>query len=246
MPFISSIRRRYKPESNNTLENYNITGGNSVITAGGYRIHMFTSVGDHEFNIQSVNKQLENTLGLVGGTIDTEYLVVAGGGAGGTSGYGMGGGGAGGYQEGSVSRGPGSYPVTVGGGGPTGQTRGDDSVYSGVTSTGGGRGMPDRSSGTAHPGGSGGGGSGHQGGGGGGASGGGGGASAPGSHSNPNPPGGSGTPGQGSGGGNGHHSWPGSSGPGGPGTTSSISGSPTARGGGGSGGGHNPNHTSFG
>jgi hypothetical protein len=47
MPFISSLRRRYDgPVTGpSTLDQFKITGGDSIITAGGYRIHMFTSVG---------------------------------------------------------------------------------------------------------------------------------------------------------------------------------------------------------
>ena len=67
-----------------------------------------------------------------------EYLVVAGGGGGGTQG---GGGGAGGYREGTNF--PFStaiaYTVTVGAGGAA-NTNGSDSVFSTITSTGGGKG----------------------------------------------------------------------------------------------------------
>jgi len=245
MPFISSIRRRYKPETNNIDSNFKITGGNSVMTAGGYRIHMFTSVGEHTFSVQSINNQLSNTLGLRTEPLTTEYLVIAGGAAGGNVGYGMGGGGAGGYQSGNLGVDVGSAPVTVGDGGPRDALNAGNSVFSSITSTGGGRGQPDRSGGTAQPGGSGGGGSGHQGGGGGGAGGSGGAAFAPGTHSNPNGSGASGIPGQGSGGGNGHHGWPGGNGSGGSGVSSSISGSAVTRAGGGSGGGHSPTHTSW-
>jgi hypothetical protein len=94
-----------------------------------------------------------------------DYLVVAGGGG---AGYYGGGGGAGGYRTSfpggtklSVS---GSYPITVGAGGSYGScavsgTRGSDSIFSTITSTGGGGGQsyPD-SSNPQGPGGSGGGG----------------------------------------------------------------------------------------
>ena len=80
-----------------------------------YRAHIFTSSGT--FNIDSI--------GNLGDTV--EYLVVAGGGAGGTGYYG-GGGGAGGLRTNlsghpkagaayPVSASPGSYTITVGGGG---------------------------------------------------------------------------------------------------------------------------------
>jgi hypothetical protein len=73
--------------------------------------------------------------------ITADYLVIAGGGAGG-----VGGGGAGGYRT-SIGGSPlsltaTSYSVTVGAGGATGSppTSGSDSVFSTITSTGGGRG----------------------------------------------------------------------------------------------------------
>lgn len=74
-----------------------------------------------------------------------EYLVVAGGGGGGsgfdTGGhYSGGGGGAGGMRTGSLSVSGGvSYTVTVGAGG-SGNTQGNSSVFSSITSIGGGRG----------------------------------------------------------------------------------------------------------
>jgi len=82
------------------------TGGTQDTTSrSGYKIHTFTSPGNLE---------------VTSGAGDIEYLVIAGGGAGGgsvSSNLG-GGGGAGGYRTStSFSVTPGSYTVTVGGGG---------------------------------------------------------------------------------------------------------------------------------
>jgi hypothetical protein len=104
-----------------------------------YRAHIFTSSGT--FNVTAP--------GVFGDTV--EYLVVAGGGGGGGNPTdGGGGGGAGGLRTnltghplaGSafpVSTSPGSYTVTVGGGGAA-LNAGNNSVFGPITSTGGGRG----------------------------------------------------------------------------------------------------------
>ena len=94
------------------------TGG-VITTSGDYRIHTFTSSGT-----------LTVTSAPVGSTV--EYLVVAGGGEGG-----LGGGGAGGMRTGTLSIITSAYPVTVGAGGAG---NGSDSIFSTITSTGGGRG----------------------------------------------------------------------------------------------------------
>jgi hypothetical protein len=91
------------------------------------------------------------------GTLEVQYLVVAGGGSGGYTGYPSGGGGAGGLLTGattSLSKNT-NYTVTVGAGGSA--SNGSNSRFNAVTSTGGGRGGNGRSGGGA-TGGSGGGG----------------------------------------------------------------------------------------
>ena len=127
------------------------SGGNSCGTCGTYKYHTFTSPGT--FTVSSVGNP-------VGGPNSVDYLVVAGGGGGGTS-HG-GGGGAGGYRESSgtnsgsytvsplgacvaaipVSASPGSYPISIGGGGSAscGSKGGDGnpSTALGITSTAGG------------------------------------------------------------------------------------------------------------
>ena len=174
-----------------------------------------------------------------------DYLVVAGGGAG----AGYGGGGAGGFRTGTglpVSATPGSYAITVGGGGairsgsPASRGgSGNPSIFSTITSAGGGGGGADDSGGsTGVPGGSGGGGAGR-----------GDGSPLVGGSGNTPPtsppqgnPGGSGNTGNYTGGGGGGAGGSGGNAPtvvggnGGPGSSSSISGSPVTYAGGGGGG----------
>jgi len=129
------------------------TGGTET-TSGDYKIHKFTSSGNF----------VVSNAGLItpaGGSTDVSYMVVAGGGGGGT--VIGGGGGGGGYREGKVSgQSPWTasplaassgitmavqtYPVTVGGGGAivsgynNAPNKGNDSVFSTITSAGGGAG----------------------------------------------------------------------------------------------------------
>ena len=128
-----------------TLKGLTATGGViNEYTVGStiYRAHIFTSSGT--FNVSAIGNYGSNV----------EYLVVAGGGAGGGTGQ-AGGGGAGGFRTnlsghplaGSafpVSTSPGSYTVTVGGGGAPSPSvpgrKGNDSVFGSITSTGGGGG----------------------------------------------------------------------------------------------------------
>jgi len=250
------------------------TGG-TITQSGDFRIHTFTSPGTF-----TVNRVATESPAPAFNTVS--YMVVAGGGGGGAGNapaHGAGAGGAGGFREGknapvdSYTASPlnapagilvtaQGYPITVGGGGPSGPgcaacqaSDGSPSAFSTITSTGGGGGSgssyspPDsgaRMSG--RPGGSGGGGS---------------------SQGNPAPtPGGAGgsgntpsvSPPQGNDGGAGTDSPPNlltgggggatavggtgtacnSSGVGGAGATTSINGSPTAFAGGGGGGGAGP------
>ncbi len=104
------------------------TGG-TVIDSGGYRIHVFTSPGS--FVVSNAGP----------GTV--EYLVVAGGG-GGAGNYNAGG--AGGFRTATgfpVTAT--TYPITVGGGGAAGPygnnaSNGNPSIFSTITSAGGGYG----------------------------------------------------------------------------------------------------------
>jgi hypothetical protein len=121
-----------------TAEFVAATGG-TITTCGDYKIHSFTGPGT--FTVTNA--------GNPGGSSTVDYLVVAGGGAGGSSGptsYESGGGGAGGLRIAtSFSVSVTEFPITVGAGGtssPSGSTNGNQSIFSTITSAGGGRGSP--------------------------------------------------------------------------------------------------------
>ena len=115
------------------------TGG-TVSTTGDFKVHQFT--GDGDFIVSAGGGPL--------GKVD--YLVVGGGGGGGKRG---GGGGAGGHRTsfpspgcnaGTIPLTPGTYPITVGAGGPGCNNqpviaKGSSSVFSTITSAGGGGGL---------------------------------------------------------------------------------------------------------
>ena len=147
------------------------TGGAAVLTCGNFKTHVFTS--DSTFCVSQV--------GNPAGSTTVEYMVVAGGGSGGKASdlsvYSTGGGGAGGFRSysslptASPLNGPGAlpvsvqgYPVTVGAGGSGNYSSGSNSVFSTITSAGGGVGGINSTSGPnadrtpGLPGGSGGGG----------------------------------------------------------------------------------------
>jgi hypothetical protein len=145
------------------------TGGTITTVCSDYKVHTFTGPGT--FTVTCAGNAL--------GSNSVDYLVIGGGG--GASGDRGGGGGAGGYRfsngtaSGCYSAGPAplgasalpvaaqAYPITVGGGGagapgPTDAGSGNNSVFSTITSTGGGKSA--RQANTAGTGGSGGGGAG--------------------------------------------------------------------------------------
>ena len=163
----------WKPVNSNEVTNdlkYVTATGGTITTSGDYKIHTFT--GDGCFAVSCA--------GSVAGSDKVSYVVVGGGGGG--SGDGGGGGGAGGFREGKCTSDPytasplnapaglpvsvQTYPITVGGGGSGGPcapnfqgTSGSNSVFSTITSTGGGRsGTGGGGCGAGQPGGSGGGG----------------------------------------------------------------------------------------
>jgi len=134
------------------LQNYVTATGGTVTTSGDYKIHTFT--GDSCFVVSDAG-----TGQPFSGKVS--YLVVAGGGGGGGAQNGgnqrSGGGGAGGYREGRVASpdftasplvAPAgltvtatTYPITVGSGGAgtyNGRSSGSNSVFSTITSAGGG------------------------------------------------------------------------------------------------------------
>ena len=197
------------------------TGG-TITQVFGKTIHTFTATGSFIITDSSLTS--------------VDYLVVAGGGGGG---YFGGGGGAGGFRTGSgfsVSSTPGAYNITVGAGGEK-CSDGTPSIFSTITSTGGGGGAPD--AGGIQPGRSGGSGSGGRNSGTGGA-----GNTPPTSPPQGNPGGGSNSVANYAGGGGGGASQSGTDGAGstagngGDGTASTISGLTVTYAGGGGGGGY--------
>jgi len=159
-------------DSTNTDQSINpfieATGG-TITCCGDYKIHTFTGPGTF----------CVSNSGTPAGSTTVDYMVIAGGGAGGSNRGG--GGGAGGYREssgvasGGYSRSPlgacvsalpvtaTGYPITVGGGGAGGGpscvgSNGSNSIFSSITSAGGGfGGNKDISPINGNPGGSGGG-----------------------------------------------------------------------------------------
>jgi hypothetical protein len=132
-----------------TLPAFIVATGGTITTCGNYKIHSFTGPGT--FTVTNAGNPQGST------TVD--YLVVAGGGSGGSL-YAGGGGGAGGYREsvpspaawtasplanpgGSLPVAATAYPITVGGGGnitPNVGSQGTPSIFSTITSAGGGAG----------------------------------------------------------------------------------------------------------
>jgi hypothetical protein len=136
MPFISSVRGSYGPQGRfGRALGLSLSTGGTITTAGGYRIHTFTTVGSSTFEI--------------GGSGTVEYLVVAGGGGGGV--WVGSGAGAGGMRSGSLVVTPQTTTITVGAGGNgtrdeggsgsgpyVNAEKGGDSTFLTVTSNGGG------------------------------------------------------------------------------------------------------------
>jgi hypothetical protein len=135
----------YTNESNvgdNAFQPFVAATGGTITTSGDFKIHTFTSSGT--FTVTNA--------GSPGGSNTVDYLVIAGGGGSGSEVGGAGG--AGGYREsfpnpatGGLSVSAQGYPITVGaggagnsapGGGPG--TQGSSSVFSTITSAGGGLG----------------------------------------------------------------------------------------------------------
>jgi hypothetical protein len=132
--------------------NFITATGGTVTCCGDYKIHTFTGPGT--FCVSCAGNPLGST------TLD--YLVVAGGGSGGWTNYG-GGGGAGGFRLSNsyslpaptmspltnptgITASATAYPITVGGGGanpglPGLGTNGSTSIFSTITSAGGGGGV---------------------------------------------------------------------------------------------------------
>jgi hypothetical protein len=152
-------------EATDTNAFYIEATGGTVTTSGDYKTHVFT--GDGCFVVSSI--------GNPAGSDSVDYVVIAGGG-GGNSDW-SGGSGAGGMRLSASTYCGGhpiatptalpvsatTYPITVGGGGSAGSgpegtgTDGSNSIFSTITSTGGGRGGEENGPGVGSSGGSGGG-----------------------------------------------------------------------------------------
>ena len=149
----TSAMKVYNGTAWDIMSNKFSASGGTITTSGGYTIHTFTSSG--AFVVEA------------NGTV--EYLVVAGGGGGGDEYY-SGGGGAGGYRTATgFAVTAQTYSITVGAGGAGGGSsgngsagQGSNSVFSTITSTGGGKGGNGWAVGTAGGSGGGGGGSGNE------------------------------------------------------------------------------------
>ena len=114
---------------------FTVATGGTILTCGNYKIHVFTGPGT--FCVSSIGNSAPN-----GRPSNADYTVVAGGGG---SNYGAGG--AGGFRNsvtcaGVIPLSVSGFPITVGSGGagtPSGcAARGSNSVFSSITSTGGG------------------------------------------------------------------------------------------------------------
>ena len=120
---------------------FTVATGGTITTCGNFKIHTFT--GTSSLCVSQVGN-------CVGGPGNVDYLVIAGGGAGGQPT--AGGGGAGGYRTTFPSPGcnAGTFPISVqnypiivdggGSGAASSPTNGGNSTFSTITSTGGGRG----------------------------------------------------------------------------------------------------------
>ena len=136
--------------SNVRAENFIVATGGIITTSGSCKIHTFTGPGT--FCVSSLACDSANN--------QVSYMVVAGGGGGGSS-WRSGGGGAGGFREdkspvtpytasplegaGPITVTATAFPITVGGGGvgggpslPNSATNGANSIFSTITSAGGG------------------------------------------------------------------------------------------------------------
>ena len=137
-------------DAGSQIEYVAATGGTITTVCTNFKVHTFTGPGT--FTVTNA--------GNAAGSNTVDYLVVAGGGGGGSDG---GGGAGGGYRESSGANSGGytrsplgacvsalsvpatAYPITVGGGGPGAPTSGNgtngsNSIFSTITSAGGGRG----------------------------------------------------------------------------------------------------------
>lgn len=128
MPIVSTVRGSFGAQGRFGRGRSAI--GGTITNVGGYQIHAFTTVGSATFTPS------------FSGTI--EYMIIAGGGAGGAGRH-CGAGGAGGYLSGTVSVTAQNYTISVGGGGPvpavaTQAQQGSNTTAFSLTAIGGGYG----------------------------------------------------------------------------------------------------------
>lgn len=110
-PFADTLSRS-RNQGTNPSGSFSATGGTTYTPGNGYKYHMFTYPNSQDFVVTGASKNID-------------ILVVAGGGGGGGGSDSTwtlgGGGGAGGITYGTnLPIAPGTYPVTVGAGGPAG------------------------------------------------------------------------------------------------------------------------------
>ena len=126
---------------------FTVATGGTITTDGDYKIHVFT--GDGNFVIPQVGNLSALPGNPLAGPNTVEYFVVAGGGSGASGNAVGGGGGAGGYRTNfptacGLAITATTFPVTVGAGGGTTTApnaygnKGSDSIFSTITSAGGG------------------------------------------------------------------------------------------------------------
>ena len=133
MPYIETIRNMFTPFGGLARIGANSTGG-TITTAGGYRIHTFTTVGTSTFTADNAGQ--------------VEVFLIGGGGSGGDT-YAGGGGAGGAVYATSFSVAAGSSSVVVGAGGTsvdgTGAAKnginGENSSAFGLIGLGGGKGL---------------------------------------------------------------------------------------------------------
>ena len=145
MPFVSSVRgnfglaKRPFPKFIPNSVNSTATGG-TITTAGGYKIHTFTTTGADSIVFAPIGGSANGS----DFTLPVELLMIAGGGGGGSIG---GGGGAGGYIYGSTTITSATSPLNIGAGGNQSGpghggsvvgTQGGNSTGFGLTAIGGG------------------------------------------------------------------------------------------------------------
>ena len=106
MPYVKSIRGNWdQAKPTQTEQRFEIIGGDNVYTAGGYKIHEFTTPGEHQLIVRDRYAGKYNYAALTGSSIETEaFAWGAGGGGAAPQGWAYGApGGGGGYATGTMT-----------------------------------------------------------------------------------------------------------------------------------------------